>query len=339
MKQIKIEDSVGCILSHDVTKIVPGEFKGRLFKKGHVIKEEDIEKLLDIGKEHIYVWEPKEGQLHENDAAKRIKDLVLGKGCCISEEIKEGKIDFFANAQGIVKINKELLLKLNLLGEIIVSTIHNNTPVKKGEKIGSTRVIPLIIDEKKIIEAENIINEKIISVEEIKPKKAVLITTGNEVYKGRIKDAFLPVMKEKLGYYGSEIIKQVILPDNKEMITENILKAIEEDKVDMVICTGGMSVDPDDVTPSAIKDCNGEIVTYGAPVLPGAMFLLAYYKNIPILGVPSCAMYSKRTIFDLVLPRVLVDEKLSFEDIAKYGNGGMCLNCEICSFPHCSFGK
>ena len=339
MKQIRIEDSVGCILSHDVTKIVPGEFKGRLFKKGHVIREEDIPKLLDIGKEHIYVWEPKKGQLHENDAAIRVKDLVLGQGCYISEEIKEGKIDFFANTQGIVKINKDLLLKLNLLGEIIVSTIHNNTPVKKGEKIGATRVIPLIIDEKKILEAEKIIKEKIISVEEIKPKKAVLITTGNEVYKGRIKDAFLPVMKEKLEYYGSEIVKQIILPDNKEMITENILKAIEEDKVDMIICTGGMSVDPDDVTPSAIKDCNGEIVTYGAPVLPGAMFLLAYYKNIHILGVPSCAMYSKRTIFDLVLPRILADEKLSFEDIARFGNGGMCLNCEICSFPHCSFGK
>ena len=339
MKQIRIEDSVGCILSHDVTKIVRGEFKGRLFKKGHVIREEDIPKLLDIGKEHIYVWEPKKGQLHENDAAIRVKDLVLGQGCYISEEIKEGKIDFFANTQGIVKINKDLLLKLNLLGEIIVSTIHNNTPVKKGEKIGATRVIPLIIDEKKILEAEKIIKEKIISVEEIKPKKAVLITTGNEVYKGRIKDAFLPVMKEKLEYYGSEIVKQIILPDNKEMITENILKAIEEDKVDMIICTGGMSVDPDDVTPSAIKDCNGEIVTYGAPVLPGAMFLLAYYKNIPILGVPSCAMYSKRTIFDLVLPRILADEKLSFEDIARFGNGGMCLNCEICSFPHCSFGK
>ena len=339
MKQIRIEDSVGCILSHDVTKIVPGEFKGMLFKKGHVIREEDIPKLLDIGKEHIYVWKPKKGQLHENDAAIRVKDLVLGQGCYISEEIKEGKIDFFANTQGIVKINKDLLLKLNLLGEIIVSTIHNNTPVKKGEKIGATRVIPLIIDEKKILEAEKIIKEKIISVEEIKPKKAVLITTGNEVYKGRIKDAFLPVMKEKLEYYGSEIVKQIILPDNKEMITENILKVIEEDKVDMIICTGGMSVDPDDVTPSAIKDCNGEIVTYGAPVLPGAMFLLAYYKNIPILGVPSCAMYSKRTIFDLVLPRILADEKLSFEDIARFGNGGMCLNCEICSFPHCSFGK
>lgn len=339
MKQIRIEDAVGCILSHDVTKIVPGEFKGRLFKKGHVIKEEDIPKLLDIGKEHIYVWEQKEGELHENDAAIRIKDLALGEGCSISEEIKEGKIDFFAARQGVLKINKDELLKLNLLGEIIVATMHDNTPVKVGEKIGATRVIPLIIDEKKILQAEKIINEKIISVKEIKPKKAVLITTGNEVYKGRIKDAFLPVMKDKLEYYGSEIVKQVILPDNKEMITENILKAIEEDKVDMIICTGGMSVDPDDVTPSAIKDCNGEIVTYGAPVLPGAMFLLAYYKNTPILGVPSCAMYSKRTIFDLVLPRVLADEKLSLEDIAMYGNGGMCLNCEICSFPHCSFGK
>lgn len=339
MKQIRIEDSVGCILSHDVTKIVPGEFKGRLFKKGHVIREEDIPKLLDIGKEHIYVWEPKKGQLHENDAAIRVKDLVLGQGCYISEEIKEGKIDFFANTQGIVKINKDLLLKLNLLGEIIVSTIHNNTPVKKGEKIGATRVIPLIIDEKKILEAEKIIKEKIISVEEIKPKKAVLITTGNEVYKGRIKDAFLPVMKEKLEYYGSEIVKQIILPDNKEMITENILKAIEEDKVDMIICTGGMSVDPDDVTPTAIKECGGELVTYGSPILPGAMFLLAYYGDTPILGVPSCAMYSKRTVLDLVLPRVLSDEKLTFEDIVEYGHGGLCLDCKVCTFPHCSFGK
>ena len=336
MKEIKIEDAVGCILSHDVTKIVPGEFKGRLFKKGHVIKEEDIPKLLDIGKEHIYVWEQKEGELHENDAAIRIKDLVLGEGCYISEEIKEGKIDFFAKKMGVLRVDKEELLKLNMLGEIIVSTMHNNTPVKVGEK---TRVIPLIINEEKIIEAEKLINEKIISIDEIKPKKAVLITTGNEVYKGRIKDAFLPVMKEKLEDYGGEIVKQVILPDDKEMISSNIIKAIEEDKVDMVICTGGMSVDPDDVTPSGIKDCNGEIVTYGAPVLPGAMFLLAYYKDTPILGVPSCAMYSKRTIFDLVLPRILAEEKLSYKDIAAYGNGGMCLNCGVCSFPHCSFGK
>ena len=166
-----------------------------------------------------------------------------------------------------------------------------------------------------------------------------MITTGNEVYHGRIKDAFLPVIKQKLGYYGSEVIKQVILPDDKERITEEILKAVNEDKADMIICTGGMSVDPDDVTPTAIKDCGGELVTYGSPVLPGAMFLLAYYNDIPILGVPSCAMYSKRTVLDLVLPRILADERLTMEDIVEYGHGGMCLDCKVCTFPHCSFGK
>ena len=287
MKMIKVQDAVGSILSHDVTQIIPGEFKGRAFKKGHIIKEEDIEKLLSIGKDHVYVWEPEEGQLHENDAAIRLSNLVVGE----------------------------------------------------GEKIGATRVIPLIIDENKIIEAEELIKEKIIRVDEIKTKRCAVITTGNEVYYGRIKDAFLPVIKQKLGYYGSEVIKQVILPDDKERITEEILKAVNEDKADMIICTGGMSVDPDDVTPTAIKDCGGELVTYGSPILPGAMFLLAYYNDIPILGVPSCAMYSKRTVLDLVLPRVLADERLTMEDIAEYGHGGLCLDCKVCTFPHCSFGK
>ena len=339
MKMIKVEDSIGTILSHDVTQIIPGEFKGRILKKGHIIKEEDIEKLLSIGKEHVYVWEQEEGQLHENDAAIRVANLVLGYGVSVSEEIKEGKVDFFANINGVLKIDKKNLLKLNSLGEIIVSTIHNNTPIKKVEKVGATRVVPLIINEDKIIKAESLIKDKIIKIEEIKRKKCVLITTGNEVYNGRIKDAFLPVIKEKLAHYGSEVIKQIILPDNKEKITEEILKAIKEEEADMIICTGGMSVDPDDVTPTAIKECGGKIVTYGSPVLPGAMFLLAYYNNIPILGVPSCAIYSKRTVLDLVLPRILADERLTVEDIADYGHGGMCLDCNICTFPHCSFGK
>ncbi|MGL5150227.1 MAG: molybdopterin-binding protein [Clostridium sp.] len=337
MKMIKVEDAIGSILSHDVTQIIPGEFKGRLFKKGHVIKEEDIEKLLSIGKEHIYVWEPKEGQLHENDAAIRVKDITIGKGITISQEIKEGKIDFYADIHGILRVDKERLLDLNSLGEIIVSTLHNNTPIKKGEKVGATRVIPLIIDENKIIEAEKLIKEKIIWVDEIKPKKCLLITTGNEVYKGRIKDAFLPVIQSKLGYYGGEVVKQVILPDDKEMIKEEIQKAIEQD-IDLIICTGGMSVDPDDVTPTAIKESGGELITYGSPVLPGAMFLLAY-NRVPILGVPSCAMYSKRTVLDLVLPRILADEKLSLRDIVEYGHGGLCLDCKVCTFPHCNFGK
>lgn len=338
MKMIKVEDAVGCILSHDVTQIIPGEFKGRAFKKGHIIKEEDIQKLLNIGKEHIYVWEPKEGELHENDAAIRISNLVVGEGVAKSEEIKEGKVDFFADRDGILRIDKEKLFAINSIGEIIVSTLHNNTPIKKGEKIGATRVIPLIIDEKPILKAEELVKEKVIWVDEIKPKKCLLITTGNEVYKGRIKDAFLPVIKAKLGYYGSEVIRQVILPDEKERIIEEIQKGLSEG-VDMIICTGGMSVDPDDVTPTAIKECGGELVTYGSPVLPGAMFLLAYHGNTPILGVPSCAMYSKRTVLDLVLPRVLSDERLTVDDIVEYGHGGLCLDCNVCTFPHCSFGK
>lgn len=338
MKMIRVQDAVGMILSHDVTQIVPGSFKGRAFKKGHVIREEDIDKLLSIGKEHVYVWEPEEGQLHENDAAIRISDLVIGDGITISEEIKEGKIDFFAGRDGVLKIDIDNLFKLNSLGEIIVSTIHNNTPIKKGEKVGATRVIPLVIDEDKILQAEELIQKKIIRVKEIRTKKCVLITTGNEVYHGRIKDAFSPVIEKKLSYYGSEVIRQVILPDDKERITKEILKATKEN-VDMIICTGGMSVDPDDVTPTAIKECGGELVTYGAPVLPGAMFLLAYKGSLPILGVPSCAMYSRRTVLDLVLPRLLADEKLTINDIVAYGHGGLCLDCKVCTFPHCSFGK
>lgn len=338
MKMIKVQDAVGTILSHDVTQIIPGEFKGRAFKKGHVIREEDIEKLLSIGKDHVYVWEQEDGKLHENDAAIRISDLIVGEGIAISKEIKEGKIDFFADRDGVLKIDTDYLFKLNSIGEIIVATMHKNTPIKKGEKVGATRVIPLIIDEDKILKAEELIKKKIIWIEEIKPKKCILITTGNEVYHGRIKDAFLPVIESKLSYYGSEVIKQVILPDEKERITEEILKAIDE-KVDMIMCTGGMSVDPDDVTPTAIKDCGGELVTYGAPILPGAMFLLAYKGTVPILGVPSCAMYSRRTVLDLVLPRLLADEKLTVDDIVAYGHGGLCLDCKVCTFPHCSFGK
>ena len=274
MKSVRVQDAVGMVLCHDITKIVPGEFKGRAFKKGHIIKEEDINELLSIGKEHIYVWENKEGVLHENDAAIRLKDLVCGEGLEFGE-IKEGKINFIASKDGLLKIDKEKLLEINMLGDIIVSTIQNNTPVKKGELVGATRVIPLVIDEEKIIEAEKLIKEKIIKVIDIKPKKVHMITTGSEVYHGRIKDAFGPAVKKKIEYFGCTLENQVILPDDKEGIALEIKKAIDSG-AEMIVCTGGMSVDPDDVTPTAIKECGAEVITYGAPVLPGAMLLLAY---------------------------------------------------------------
>lgn len=337
MKVIDTREAVGTILCHDITKIIPGEFKGVAFKKGHIITEEDIPELLKLGKEHLYVWEKKEGVLHEDEAAERIKNHIGGAGLTFGTA-KEGKIDFFAEDDGIVSIDVEELLKANSLGEIIVSTIHNNTPVKKGEKIAGTRIIPLVIDEEKIKKLEEVCREKFVSVKKINPKKVAVIITGSEVFYGRIEDKFAPVIKSKVEEYGCSVVSLAFSPDDKEEIKERLTKALESD-AELIICTGGMSVDPDDMTPTSIKEVGGELVTYGSPVLPGAMLLVAYKNEKTILGLPGCVMYSKRTVFDLVLPRILADEKLTFNEIAKYGHGGLCLDCKICHFPHCSFGK
>jgi len=338
MKKISVHDAIGHVLCHDITQIIPGEIKDRAFKKGHVIKEEDVKVLLSLGKDNIYVWEKKEGYLHENEAAKRLTKLAAGMGLEFSD-VKEGKINFIAKYDGLLKINTELLLKVNLLDEIIIATRHNNYPVKKGDKLAGTRVIPLIIDEKKIIEAEKIANGKtIVDVIPYNKVNVGVVTTGNEVYHGRIKDAFGPIIRKKVEHYGCNVIDQKIVYDDTEKICDSIKELIDKG-AQMVICTGGMSVDPDDLTPSAIKKTGANIISYGAPVLPGAMFLLAYNGDIPILGLPGCVMYAKTTIFDLVLPRVLSQDKITIEDLAGYGHGGLCLECSECTYPQCSFGK
>lgn len=339
MKQIKTLDAVGHVLCHDITQILPGEFKGRAFKKGHIVREEDIEKLLSLGKDHLYVWENQENMVHENEGAVFLKDLSAGENLEFGE-IKEGKIDYYASCDGLLKINKELLLKLNSLGEMILATLHNNQIVKKGEKVAATRIIPLLIEKEKLEKAKEIIGEeKIVSIAKIKSRKIGIVTTGNEVYHKRIVDKFGPVMIEKAGEYNCEVLGQTICPDNLESI-KNAIEKFLNSGAELIICTGGMSVDPDDLTPTAIKNTNANIVSYGVPILPGAMFLLAYTeKNIPIVGVPGCAMYAKRTVLDLILPRLLANEILTKEDIASYGHGGLCMNCELCKFPNCSFGK
>ena len=337
MKSIKVQDAIGTVLCHDITQIIPGEFKGVAFKKGHIVIAEDIKVLLSLGKENIYVWESEEGTLHENEAAIRLKDLTAGEGLIFSD-IKEGKIDFIAAEDGLLKVDKEALLQLNSLEEIILATLHNNTPVKKGQKVAGTRIIPLIIQEEKIRMAERLIKEKIVKIIPIKGKKLGIVTTGSEVYAGRIKDAFGPMIIKKADEYGCQVLGQTILPDDLNRITEAINQWISKG-AEIVICTGGMSVDPDDVTPTAIKNTGAELITYGAPVLPGAMFLLAYNKSIPILGLPGCVMYSKRTVFDLVFPRILAGERLNKHDIVALGQGGLCMNCTDCRFPNCGFGK
>ena len=342
MKEIRTEDAVGSVLCHDITQIIKDQKKGVLFSKGHVVKEEDIPLLLSVGKEHLFVWEKKEGILHENEAAQLLYDICAGKSMHGSD-IREGKIELIADQDGVLKIRRDALLAVNSLGEMMIASRHGDFPVKKGDKLAGTRIIPLVIEKEKMDRAmEAAGNEPIFSILPYHEKKVGIVTTGSEVQKGLIQDTFTPVLRDKLYEYPTEVVGQTTPGDDKEQITADILKFIENG-ADMVICTGGMSVDPDDRTPGAIKDTGARIVTYGSPVLPGAMLLVSYFekdgKSIPILGLPGCVMYAKRTAFDLVLPRVMADDEIKAEEIAALGEGGLCLNCKVCTFPNCGFGK
>lgn len=339
MKLIRTEDAAGHVLCHDMTQIIPGVTKDAVFRKGHVVTPEDIPVLLSIGKEHLYVWEKQEGMLHEDEAAALLYEMCKNENLVPSEP-KEGKIEITAGTDGLFKVDKERLRKVNSFGEMMIATRHGNFPVKKGDKLAGTRIIPLVIEKEKMKAAADAAGkEPLMQLLPFEHKKAAIITTGSEVFKGRITDKFGPVIREKLAEYDVEVLGQSIVDDKEKEITEEILKWLDKG-ANMIICTGGMSVDPDDRTPSAIKATGGKIVSYGAPVLPGAMFLLSYYNDeIPIMGLPGCVMYAKRTIFDLVLPRVLAGEKLTGGDLAEYGHGGLCLTCPTCTYPNCGFGK
>ncbi|WP_069998040.1 molybdopterin-binding protein [Cellulosilyticum sp. I15G10I2] len=339
MKLIHVKDAIGHILCHDITQIIKGVYKDVVFRKGHIIRKEDIPILLSVGKEHLYIWEKAENMLHENEAAE-ILCTICENEHMIRTEVKEGKIDLIAQTEGVLKIDVERLEAINSLGEMMIATRHNNFSVKKGDKLAGTRIIPLIIEKEKMEKAKAIGGESpLLAIKTYKPQKIGIVTTGSEVFYGRIKDSFGPVVIEKLMPFDVTLMGQKIVDDKPEAIEQAIMTFLESGAT-MVVCTGGMSVDPDDVTPLAIKNTGADIVSYGAPVLPGAMFLLAYYKGIiPILGLPGCVMYGKQTIFDLVLPRMMADEKITAKDLAKMGHGGLCLSCEICTYPHCGFGK
>ena len=339
MKCIPVEEAVGTILCHDITQILPGEFKGRKFKKGDIIREEDIPVLLSLGKDRIYVWENVEGMVHENDAAMFLKDITMGEGLTYGE-IKEGKITFSAAYDGLLKVDADRLRELNMLGEISFASLHNNLPVTKGQAVAGTRVIPLVIDQKKLDQAKEVLDgHKIIEVKPMRSMTIGIVTTGNEVYYHRIEDKFGPVLRKKMEHYHCQVAGQTFVPDDKEKI-QNAIREWLDQGVDMVFCTGGMSVDPDDLTPSAIRDSGCEIVTYGTPVLPGAMFLVSYDpEGRPVLGLPGCVMHAGVTVFDLVFPRILAGEKITMRDIAAYGHGGLCTSCENCTYPNCHFGK
>ena len=339
MKLIRTQDAVGQVLCHDITQIIPGVTKDAVFRKGHIIQPEDVPVLLSVGKEHIYIWENNESMLHENDAADILRALCQGAHMHATDP-KEGKIELIADEYGLLLVDVERLRAVNALGEMMIATRAGGFPVKKGDKLCGTRVIPLVIEKEKMERARQTAGDApLLQLVPFRPRSFGVVTTGSEVAKGLIKDAFTPVIEKKLAEYGCKMAAHAICGDDPDEITSAITQMAKAG-VQMIFCTGGMSVDPDDRTPLAIRQAGAQIVSYGAPVLPGAMFLVSYLPDgRPVCGLPGCVMYAKRTIFDLVLPRLLTDMPVTAEWLAGLGHGGLCLNCEVCHFPNCGFGK
>lgn len=339
MKLIDTQDAVGHVLCHDLTQIIPGVTKDARFRKGHVVAPEDIPVLLSMGKEHLYIWEKEEGMLHEDEAALRLCSLCQNDNMHPTP-VKEGKIELVADCDGLFRVDVNRLNALNGSDDIMVATRHTNTAVHQGDKLAGTRIIPLVIEEARLRAVEARAGTgPILSLTPWKLNTCGLITTGSEVAKGLISDSFTPVVAEKLARYGIRVVHHCLPGDDRAAITAAALD-FHARGVDLVLCTGGMSVDPDDKTPGAIRDTGAEIVSYGAPTLPGAMFLLGYLPGgVPILGLPGCVMYAKATVFDLVLPRVAAGVPISRTDLNALGHGGLCLGCPECRYPICPFGK
>ena len=339
MKLMKTTEAVGQVLCHDITQIIPGVTKDAVFRKGHIITEEDIPVLLSVGKEHIYIWEKNENILHENEAAEILRDICMGEHMKPSEP-KEGKIELTAEIDGLFLADTARLKAVNSLGRMMIATRSSGVPVKKGDKLCGTRIIPLVIEKEAMAKAKEVAGDTpLLQLKPFRPRKYGVVTTGSEVFHGRITDKFTPVIEQKLATYGCEMVAHEICDDDDKGITAAINKMLA-DGVEMVVCTGGMSVDPDDRTPLAIRNTGASIVSYGAPVLPGAMFLVSYMPDgRPVCGLPGCVMYAKRTIFDICLPYLLADEPITADYLAGLGNGGLCLNCPVCVWPNCGFGK
>ena len=336
---MEVQKAVGQILCHDVTQIIRGEKKDRLFSKGHVINEEDVPVLLKLGKDHVYIWENNTNLLHEDDAAEILSAICQGENISASKP-KEGQIELFADIDGLLMVDIKRMHLVNSMDGMIIAARISGFMVKKGDKLCGVRIIPLVIEKEKMELALQIaVSGPLLKLLPIKPKKYGLVITGNELFHNRIQDTFTSVILEKMAEYGCVMIAHEVMDDNEGKITATI-KTMLGNGAEMVFCTGGMSVDPDDTTPLAIRNAAAQIVSYGVPVLPGSMFMLAYTSDSkPVCGLPGCVMYEKRTVFDLVLPFLLADVPVTAEWLAGLGNGGLCLHCTECRFPKCTFGK
>jgi len=337
---ISVDEAVGKVLAHDITEIRPGQFKGAAFKKGHIVREEDIPHLKRLGKEHLFVLHMAHGEVHEDDAAARLAAALVGPGVFAQGPPSEGKISLKAAHRGILRVNVDALTEINLVGDISCASRHDHVLVQEGETVAATRAIPLILDEETLNRAVRIATAVggVFSVKALSKPSAGLMITGNEVFHGLIDDKFAPILRKKLQFFGCEIVRVLFAPDDVSRIANGIKELVGEG-AEMILVAGGMSVDPDDVSRTAILEAGAENAVYGTPVLPGAMFLYGRIGEIPILGIPACVLFHKTTVLDLLLPRVLAGEDISRRDLAAMAHGGLCLNCEECRYPVCPFGK
>ena len=337
MKKIRVEEAVGMELCHDITQMKDG-FKGAVFKRGHIIREEDISLMLDVGKKTVFVWEENAGELHEDDCARRMAAMAPVKGARYTEP-SEGKVLLMAQERGMFRVNKELLREINSIGDITICTLPDHYPVEAGARLASMRIVPLVTKEEQIIKAEALCKErKLLELLPYKHKKIGVIITGSEVYSGRIKDKFEPVVRAKMQQYPAQIVGVTICDDDLDMIV-GAAKAHLEKGADFLIFTGGMSVDPDDLTPTAVRLLGADIVTHGVPSQPGNMTLVAYLGDVPVLGVPGAAISLPTTIFDVLLPQIFAGQKITKDELIDLGDGGLCQMCKSCHWPNCSFGR
>lgn len=339
MKKINVEDAVGTVLSHDITRIVPGKFKGAGFKKGHVVRNEDIPELLKLGKRSLHVLHLTKDQLHEDDAALRIAQAVSGNTLEFTGP-QEGKINIISKVDGLFKVDTKNLLRINKIGGIILATLKNNFPCKKGHTVAATRIIPLVIPAKKIKKLEKLAHQAnpILQVKQFRIMKVGVVITGSEIYNGLIKDDFDLTIGRKIKESGCNVIKKIIVSDDIKSISDAVLE-LKTLECELILTTGGLSVDPDDVTLQGVAMAGADISIYGSPVLPGSMFMYALLGNTHVLGLPACVFHSRQTIFDLLLPRILAGEQPVKEEIAQMGHGGLCMECDVCHFPVCPFGR
>lgn len=340
LKTIRTEEAVGHILAHDITEIRPGEFKGRAFKKGHRICDDDLCHLQRLGKRHIFVIDQPDDYLHEDNAVMVMAEAFCGDGVGWNGEPVEGKLKLCALEDGLLAVQIDALTRINLLGEVMCATRHHGTVVHKGDIIAATRAIPLLIRKEIVEQAVDIAGDcsGLLAIKPLRKARVGILITGSEIAEGLIPDRFEGILRSKLTDLGARVLRVEIVTDDTAVIRKRLLSFIE-DELDLILTTGGMSVDPDDVTRAAVQQAGGRRLLYGAPILPGAMFMLAYIGDVPVLGVPACGIYHKTTVLDLILPRILAGETVDRTELAVMGHGGLCLDCPECRFPVCPFGK